>query len=186
MLLILFLLILFTPLRLRLQLQMGRGTAGRLTIWLWGVRQDVPFRLEKGQLILPGRPPRTMHAEPEQGKQFLMGVGTLLRTDQARRLIKQYVQLEALRIGVRLALSDAAATAMVTGALRSLPTLLPCDWQKRVRIHVVPDFLAQGTMGQGECIIFTHLGILLITGVMLLTAWKREQREHQQAREAET
>ncbi|MBQ8312639.1 MAG: DUF2953 domain-containing protein [Clostridia bacterium] len=111
---------------------------------------------------------------PAQPKSLLRSLGTLLRSNHARRLFRMDSQLR-LQALLRLGLDDAARTALLTGLLQQAARFLP----HQADIRIQPDFLGR-TRLQARCILFTHLGTLLITAAMLLTAYLLEGREHPQ------
>lgn len=155
--LVLFLFLLFvTPVKLTLLWQ--HGLEAHLQVW--GVKV---FR-------------RAQKAAPRQGKARLRGMrllGTVLRTDKARRFLFRHVQFRHLQALISPGLQDAAGTALVTGLLRMLAQLLP----GRADVRVQPNFIGP-TRVQARCILFFHLGTIIITAGMVLAAYLLECREH--------
>lgn len=155
--LILLLLVLFiTPVQLTLHWQQGL----ELRLSLWGIRltRRVP-------------PPSRGQGVPHQ--QFMRLLGAVLRTDRARRFLLRHTQFIRLQALISLGLQDAAATALVTGLLRQLAPLLP----RKADVRVQPNFIGP-THVQARCILFFHLGTILITAGMGLAAYLLESREH--------
>lgn len=157
MLLLLLLLTFIAPVRLTLLWD------GGLTVIpsIWGIT----FR--------PRITPAAEAAHPPA--QVLRIIGTALRTDRARRLLRKHVRLVTLQAMVHLSLTDAARTAVLTGLARQLAGLLP----PQADVRILPDFTG-GTRVQARCIVFFHLGTILIIGVMVLWAYLLEAREHPQ------
>ena len=65
-----------------------------------------------------------------------------------------------------------AATALTTAFLRQIRLLIPANCREKVRIAVTPDFLHEQTVLAARCIIFLHLGTIIVAAAMALTAWK--------------
>ena len=100
------------------------------------------------------------------------------RSDHGRRYLLRGVSLLQLDIAMNISLGDAARTALTSGTLQSLWRALPGSWRRRARLQVRPDFLSgQGGM-QVRCMVFFHLGTLLITAVMLLMSYARMRAAH--------
>lgn len=156
MLVLLLFVVLITPVQLTLHWQQGLDVCLRV----WGIRlhRQVP-------------PPAKGQGIPHQ--QFMRLLGTVLRTNKARRFLLKHTQLICLQALVCLGLQDAAATAVLTGLFRQLTPLLP----KRADVRVQPNFLGP-TQVQARCILFSHLGTILITAAMGLAAYFMESREH--------
>ena len=72
----------------------------------------------------------------------------------------------------RIALRDPAATALTTAFLRQIRLLIPASCREKVRIAIAPDFLHEQTVLAARCIIFLHLGTIIVAAAMALTAWK--------------
>lgn len=111
------------------------------------------------------------HSMPHQ--QFMRILGTLLRTDKARRFLFRHTHLLCLQALLRIGLHDAARTALLSGLLQQFTRILPAHADVRIQ----PDFLTP-TRLQARCILFFHLGTILIIAAMVLTAYLLESREH--------
>lgn len=111
--------------------------------------------------------------QASSGQRFLRILGTLLRTDRARRFLFRHVDIISVQGLLRLGLQSAAFTAVYAGLLQILAQLLP----GKADIRVQPDFL-HPTRLQLRCIVFFHLGTLLITAGMTLWAYYLETHEH--------
>lgn len=118
--------------------------------------------------------PRIAPGMPAQPKPLLRSLGSLWRSDRARRLLRLDGQFR-LQAMLHLGLDDAAYTALLTGLLQQLARFLP----QQADIRIQPEFIGR-TRLQVRCIVFLHLGTLLITAAMLLTAYVLEGREHPQ------
>lgn len=181
----LVLLLMILPLRLSLRVQHTTQTHGSLGVQAGPVKLSFPFRVartERGghQLtFLPRRPKeKPRPASADQMKKGMTALGTFLRADNTRKFLLKYTHLCDLTVYLHLSTSDAAKTAMLTGLIRSLRGVVPASARKRVHIAAQPDFLSGRTTGYLRCIVSLRLGILLITGGMVLAAWLMERREH--------
>ncbi len=155
--LVLFLFLLFAaPVKLTLLWQHGL----EVRLQVWGVKV---FR-------------RAQKAAPGQGEARLRGMrlpGTVLRADKARRFLFRHVRFLRLQALISPGLQDAAKTALVTGFLRQLAACLPPSADVRVQ----PNFIGP-TRVQARCILFFHLGTIIIAAGMVLAAYLLECREH--------
>ena len=155
MAILLLLLLLFTPVHLTLTWDQG-FSAG---VHLWGIGRKVPL-------------PQSSRNAQTRGSHMRI-IGTLLRTDKARRFLMRHAQVTTLQALLHLGLPSAASTAVYTGLLQLIAQLLP----SKADIRIQPDF-CRPTRVQVRCIVFFHLGTLLITAGMLLWAYLLEAREH--------
>ena len=178
-------LLMLLPLRLSLHLTRAAGTQGTLGVMLGPLRLSLPFRVARDArgghrlIFLPRRPREKPRPASPTGMQRGMAIaGAFLRADRARRYLLRHMQLIDLTAQVRLSLSDAASTAVITGLLRALTAFLPAGMRGRTHLSLQPDFLAPRTSVRLRCMISLRVGILLITGGMALTAWMLEKREH--------
>ena len=64
------------------------------------------------------------------------------------------------------------ATALTAAFLRQIRLLIPASCREKVRIAIAPDFLHEQTVLAARCIIFLHLGTIIVAAAMALTAWK--------------
>lgn len=176
-LLLLAALILCAPVRAEVTLGTRPRPAGELLVRLWEIPLRLRFHFQGMQLVLEGRRPPPMTPRQDRMRRWLAMTGTLLRSGHARRILTGGVQLQ-LRIHVHLGLSDAAKTALYTGMVRSLQALLPPRWRRTCCLRIRPDFLHEDTALHLRCILLTHLGTLVITAAMALTAWLLEKQEH--------
>ena len=102
---------------------------------------------------------------------FLRIWGIPLRFDHSQAPMRQ-TALEQLLVHVSIALRDPAATALTTAFLRQIRLLIPANCREKVRIAIAPDFLHEQTVLAARCIIFLHLGTIIVAAAMALTAWK--------------
>lgn len=157
MLLLLLFLLLITPVELCALWDHGLT----LTLRFWGIGRSFPVDLSPSAGQSPSR------------QQLMRLIGTALRTDKARLFLLRHVTLVCIQALLRLGLRDAARTAVCAGLLQQLAQLLP----ERADIRIQPDFLSP-TRLQLRCILFFHLGTLIITAGMALVAYLLEAREH--------
>lgn len=169
-----------TPLEIYVALSAGRGATGQVQLHVWGIPLRWAFRTEQegGRLRLMVRGGR-IHTGEHQAPTIAPGrakvwLGALLRTDQARKWLFGGVQLTHCEGSLRLALSNAARTAMVSGALAMLSQWLP----DTLRLRVIPDFWGGSSAFSLRLGLFTRLGTLTVTAALLLAAWAGERREH--------
>lgn len=151
---LLLFLVFITPVKVTLRWQGGLQASLRV----WGVSIPAPEKA-KGQGVHHGRPKGL--------------VGTVLRADRARRFLWRHTQLVCLQALVTIGLQDAAGTALVTGLLRQLAALLP----QRADVRVEPCFTGPSRV-QARCILFFHLGTILVAAGMGLVAYLLESRKH--------
>lgn len=185
MLWILLILLLATPVRLTAEARYAEGLTLHLLWRVWGLplHRRIQWRRDAaGSHLLTQFEEQTPH-EPtsEHVRRLLISLGTLLRTDKARRSFLHALTVQRLDARIDLALQDAASTAVAAGVADALLLLLPRQLRQVARIRVMPDFLHQRTQMQGRCIIFFHLGSLLPAAVMALSAALMEAREHRAA-----
>lgn len=175
-------LLLATPVRLTAELRWLDAADLALCWRIWGV----PLRQRMHLYPAGGRQRLTMQTgdlpprepPPEKLRRALAALGTLLRTDKARRWFLRIIRLERLDALFSPSLQDASATALVGGLAAGLAALVPRRHRKRIRLRVQPDFFTGRTSLQARCIIFFHLGSLLPAAAMVLAAALLEAREH--------
>ena len=103
-------------------LSAGEGVTGQARLKVWGIPLRWAFRTrqEGGRLRLLVRG-RRIHTGERQAPPITPGrakvwLGTLLRTDKARKWLFNGIHLIHCEAKIRLALSDAAQTALLSGA----------------------------------------------------------------------
>lgn len=182
-------LLLATPVRLEIHIDAAKKIAVRLLGRVWGVpfRRRMELRRHglKAQLYTQIEQGPFREPPEEQVRRGMVLLGTLLRTDKARRSL--FRAMEPLQLDARLAVGcqDASHTALASGMAAGVVRLLPRRLQRVSRIRVAPDFLHQQTRLQARCIIFFHLGSLLPAAALTLAAAFLEYREHRAAPKAE-
>ncbi len=97
------------------------------------------------------------------------------RADRARRFLLRSTHLDALDALVLLRTEDAAGSAILTGVAQGVLNALPAVHRENVRIRVWPEFFRAHSTVNARCIIRLRLGTILLTGIMLLAAWFRQQ-----------
>ena len=174
-----------TPLELSLVLSAGEGATGQARLKVWGIPLRWAFRTrqEGGRLRLLVRG-RRIHTGERQAPPITPGrakvwLGTLLRTDKARKWLFNGIHLIHCEAKIRLALSDAAQTALLSGALTTLGGWLP----GKVQLHVIPDFWSGHSAFALRAPVATRLGTLVITAALVLAAWIGERAEHPKHKE---
>lgn len=177
--LILLILILATPVRLRADVIRAEALDIVLHIRVWGLPLRRRMRLSPTahghRLITQTEDDPPQEPPAEQVRRSMVLLGTVLRTDKARRSLLRALRLERLDALISPSTADAARTAMFSGLLAGAAQLLH---RKNVRIRIQPDFLHDRTTLQARCIIFFHLGSLLPAAAMAMTAAILEAREH--------
>lgn len=179
-------LIIITPVRIAADIHFDRQTDADVTLRLWGVGHTFRIRTVRDRtgrhiILLPQKPLSPPRKAPDQQVQRgMILLGAFLRSNHARRYLARHIHVEKLHASVQLALSDAAKTASITGLLNGLVSLIPCRYRDRVRIRIMPDFFHDHVTAGSRCILFFHLGTLLITVAMMLIALTLEAREHRQ------
>ncbi|MGN0778162.1 MAG: DUF2953 domain-containing protein [Aristaeellaceae bacterium] len=181
-------LVMLLPLRVGIQATHADGTEGALTLRMGPVRLSFPFRTHQSAqgahqlMMLPRHPQEKAHPPSPAGmRKGMVLLGTLLRTDKARRFLLGHLRLHDLSVQIHLSLSDAASTACVTGLLRALTAFVPVRVRRKAHVSLQPDFLATRSRWTIHCMVSWPLGILLITGGMTLAAWLMERQEHRPA-----
>ena len=154
------LLLLVTPISCRAEIRQEHGTRFRILLRIWGI----PLRFDHSQAPMRPKPPSAQQLQ--KGKALLRALPKLKRPV---RLLMRQTALEQLLVHVSLALRDPAATALTTAFLR---LLIPASCREKVRIAIAPDFLHEQTVLAARCIIFLHLGTIIVAAAMALTAWK--------------
>ena len=154
------LLLLVTPISCRAEIRQEHGTRFRILLRIWGI----PLRFDHSQA--PMRP------KPPSAQQLQNGKALLRALPKLKRLLMRQTALEQLLVHVSIALRDPAATALTTAFLRQIRLLIPANCREKVRIAIAPDFLHEQTVLAARCIIFLHLGTIIVAAAMALTAWK--------------
>ena len=101
---------------------------------------------------------------------------------QSRKLVFRVLRLERLDVRALLSMKSAASTALITGAVSGLISMLPADWRIRTDVTILPDFFTGHSRVQCEWIICAHLGIMMLSAALIgiriaLTLYKEAKRE---------
>ena len=86
------------------------------------------------------------------------------------------VRLEKLDILALLRTQDAARSAILAGTVQNTLTCLPLLRRESIRIRVLPEFFRAHSTLAVRCIIRLRVGTIILTAMMLLIAYFREQR----------
>lgn len=161
-------LLLITPVSVRADVRLLHGAEAVIAPRVWGLGPELRFRLQDHR---PVRLDRKGRAHP------LRIGGSGVPRPPLGAVLKVVSHLELMRLDVALCVSlgDAARTALVSGGLQSLWRALPPAWRRRARFQVRPDFLGGQGGVQARCMVFSHLGILLITALILFISSRRPQ-----------
>ena len=151
--LLMLLLLLVTPISCRAEIRQEHGTRFRILLRIWGI----PLRFDHSQAPMRPKPPSAQQLQ--KGKALLRALPKLKRPV---RLLMRQTALEQLLVHVSIALRDPATTALT----------IPASCREKVRIAIAPDFLHEQTVLAARCIIFLHLGTIIVAAAMALTAWK--------------
>lgn len=189
MLWMLLILLLATPVRLEIHIDAAKNVSVRLLGRVWGLpfRRRMELRRQglKMQLFTQVEQEPFRKPPEDQLRRGMVLLGTLLRTDKARRSLLRAIDLLQLDVRLAIGFQDASVTALATGMAAGVVRLLPRKLQQASRIRIAPDFLRQRTQAQVRCIIFFHLGSLLPAAALTLAAAFLEAREHRAAPKAE-
>lgn len=187
---LILLIALVTPVTLRADLRWVGSAEALIALRFWGIGPDLRWRLERtrqGHRLIrldKSGAPKPRPRQPSVQPTTLLRA--TLRGNHARQLLFRGLSLQQLDIALSVSLNNAARTALTAGTLQSLWRALPCQWRRRARLQVRPDFLNQQGGVQARCMVFSHLGTLLITAAMLLLSYAMERAAHpaHQAKEA--
>lgn len=172
--------------RIQADLRHGNGTQARLILRIAGIHRTWRLMRAAGDTQVFMAREDGMHVLSPGGLPADRGwllLSVFRRADAARRFLLRHVHLDRLDAQLALRTADAARTALVTGALRGIAAQLPMRWHGKVRIRVLPEFLRASSAVQARCIIRLRLGTILLTAMMLLSAYLR-QRHLKESEEA--
>lgn len=162
----LLLVLLVTPLRCQLDLQVTHSVRFRLHLFIWGI----PLLIDHSHQARPLPPPSPSGAR--QGIQLLRLSPHLRRPLQ---FLLRHTQWQTLQAQVLLSLHNPASGAVLCAFLQQISSLVAHKITHRARICVLPDICRDESILALRCIIFLHLGTLVIAAVMALAAWKETQ-----------
>ena len=172
------LLVLATPVQLTADLHWAEAADLSLCWRIWGIPLRQRMRLfptGRGHRLTTQTEDQPPHAPaPEKLRRGMALIGTVLRTDKARRWLQRAIRLRRLDALISVGTGSAAVTAVVSGLASGITRLA----SRQARIRIRPDFLTGRTEINARCIIFFHLGSLLPSAAMTLWAAFLEAREH--------
>ncbi len=108
---------------------------------------------------------------------FRLLIGLLRRADKARRFLLRRIHLVRLDALILLRTEDAARSTLLSGAAQSILPCIPAVRRRNVRICVLPEFFRAHSSLNARCIIQVRLGTIILTSMMLLMAYFREQQQ---------
>lgn len=161
-------LLLITPVTLWADVRWEERLTGQVEARIWGVPV---FRREQptpGKQVAATGGQKASSAKGSAGKRLLRRMGQALwKNKEIRSTMLRQIEVETLDILLSVSLASADKTALTTGALRTAYQLLPLRWRRHTRFQAMPDFFRQRTSFHGRCMIFLHLGTLIITAARL-------------------
>lgn len=168
------------PIHVRIDVLWQEGFEMDMWLRVWGLPFGQSLRIgdrsgPKGIFMLPegdGDSPATAL------RKRLADIGSVLRGKWARRYLQRHVQVKQLDACIRICLSDAARTALMTGAARSLAQTVMRRGKRIARIAVFPDFIAGRSSMEARCILRFRLGHMIPVCIAALASWLMERREH--------
>ena len=109
-------------------------------------------------------------------KAFARQAGCIIAVTGAIDLVSDGERCWCIRNGrpemSRITGTGCQLSALTTAFLRQIRLLIPASCREKVRIAIAPDFLHEQTVLAARCIIFLHLGTIIVAAAMALTAWK--------------
>ena len=136
------------------------------------------------QLIIAGKgePPHQAAIADMSGGPLDRVVQRLKGDPRARRFLLRHIHVDRLDAQLLLHLQSAANTALITGAVRSVASLLPQKWREHARLSIRPDFLRDKTTLNARCILHIRPGTLFLTaGLLLASAIAAQARKAREA-----
>ncbi len=168
--------VLITPLSLRVRARLGEPFRYELSLFVFGYKWtlgSVPSK-KSGQKVQKNQTSTGDKGEDIIGaaRQVALVVRLLTFSHPLREVLRFALQLQCVRLNVRVALPDAAATALAYSLLDTLfSTLRRCGALSRcVHIRLQCDFQRREQSAEAMGILFSRLGILLGAGVIWLAA----------------
>lgn len=170
--------LLITPVKIRADIH--RSDGWRIDIWyrVWGLPGGNSFLVggKEHPLLLAMNDGRQLPGNALQ--RVLAEVGTLLRTNWARRYLLRHIRVIQLDAWLNICLRDAARTALLTGVVQWLAQLAWHYTGYRARIAVVPAFASNRTEAEARCIVAFRIGHMIPVLLAAAAAWLLERREH--------
>lgn len=162
--LLLFLLV--TPLRFQLDLQLTHSVRFRLRIFIWGI----PLVIDHSQEARPLPPP-----SPSGARQSMQLLHLSPHLRRPLQFLLRRTEWQTFQAQVLLSLRNPASGAVLCAFLQQLSSFVAHKITRCARICVLPDICRDESLLALRCIIFLHLGTLVIAAVMVLAAWKETQ-----------
>ena len=155
------------PFSIQIDVAHSGDTKGRVILRCWKLHKTWQWERKKGE-SQPGSRQKMLrvllHGD-HRAWRYLLGHSRLLRMD----------------VQAFLHTGDAARSALLSGALRSLLTCIPPLHRKEVRLQILPEFFREHSAVNLRCIIRLKLGTLLVTagmlGLMFLQAQQLKESE---------
>lgn len=179
-------LILLTPVRLHLHLFYQEEMQGRLKVQVWNACREFAFRtaMKDGRRqLLWGRSGGKEGPLPSPGEQ-LQHIKTALslwkNTHHARQFLLRHIEVTDARFALHLGGENAARIALWTGLMQGIMQTLPYSLRRKVTWRLTPDFFHARSIFQGQCILFFHLGTILVSSAMFFWAYGALKRSKSQ------
>lgn len=172
---------LFLEVRIQADFQHGDGTQARFIVSIAGIRKTwrmLLTRTSRGRQMMLAqedgvRPLSSAELRTDRGRLLW---GLFRRADRARHFLLHHVCLEQLHVLAQLRTGDAAGSALLSGTLQSIAACIPALRRRNVSIRVLPEFFRAHATVKARCIIRLRLGTIILTAMMLLIAYLRQQR----------
>lgn len=108
---------------------------------------------------------KSTHSMRNINRQGVLNAKTVLQNKKLKKELLSYAAALHLQTEVRVGMQDAAATALVCGALSALLGCLP-----QIRARIIPEFRQQSFCMQAKCIASFRLGKLFASAAIYLRA----------------
>ena len=155
------------PFSIQIDVAHSGDTKGRVILRCWKLRKTWQWM-------------KNTDASQQDRRKKLLRV--LLHGDhRAWRYLLGHSRLLRMDVQAFLHTGDAARSALLSGALRSLLTCIPPLHRKEVHLQILPEFFREHSTVNLRCIIRLKLGTLLVTagmlGLMFLQAQQLKESE---------
>ncbi len=175
--LVLFVLLLFAPLKFVAEYENGEL---RYNIYFCGIKVSSSKKQEKS-------PPKDSSEKAEKFKENVDSLSLKLSDiiklcKTAVRLLKKYVSVKEIRLGIKVGTGDAALTAISTGALWAavynliglVGRIMYIDNHK---VEITPDYQNALFEAHGKCIISSRVVYIIIIAITILLKIKSLKEE---------
>lgn len=184
-LLILPAMLMLLPFHLTAEVQLHPEQQGRIVLSSLGLKYTWRLRLVRtasghvlqriGKSGKAEGPGMELHSSPADA-----ALKRLLHDQPAKRFLQKHVCLERIDAIIRIHFENAARTALVTGAVRSLIPLIPPALRAVTHLQLLPAFTPAQARLQGRCIVQFRLGTIIITALMLLySSFRQHVSQHE-------